>query len=79
MGCFSADVKKVFKDWKQDKLLEELEIDHAQLVERRVAQVEYGDPDTLSPKRRTVLNSAVLRQALLHRADCLIIGTGAML
>jgi len=79
MGCFSDDVKKVFKDWKQDKLLEDLEADYAQLVERRVAEVEYGDPDTLSPKKRAILNSTVLRQALLHRADCLIVGTGAML
>jgi hypothetical protein len=79
MGCFSDDVKKVFKDWKQDKLLEELEVDHAQLVTRRVTEVEYGDPSGLSPKKRTILNSKVLRQALLHRADCLIVGTGAML
>jgi hypothetical protein len=79
MGCYSDDVKEVFRFWKQDKLLEELEADHAQLVERRVAEIEYGDPDTLSPKKRALLNSKVLCQALLHRADCLIVGTGAML
>jgi hypothetical protein len=79
MGCFSDDVKKVFTDWKHENLLAELEAHHAQLVERRVAEIEYGDPDALSPKKRILLNSKVLRQSLLHRAGCLIIGTGAML
>jgi hypothetical protein len=79
MGCFSDDVKKIFTDWNQRELLDELEADHAQLVERRVAEIEYGDPTTLVAKKRTLLNSKVLRQALLHRADCLIVGAGAML
>jgi len=79
MGCFSTDVKKVFTDWKQDKLLEDLEADHQQLVDRRLPEVEYGDPAALSPKKRALLNSKVLGQALLHRADCLILGAGAML
>jgi hypothetical protein len=79
MGCFSDDTTKLFKDWKQDKLLADLEADHAQLIERRVAAIQYGDPDKLSPKKRAVLNSQVLRQTLLHRADCLMVGSGAML
>jgi hypothetical protein len=39
MACFSEPAQKLFKDWKQDKLFAELERDHAQLVERRVASV----------------------------------------
>lgn len=79
MGFFSEQAQKIFKDWKQDKLLADLELDHDQLVERRVASIHYGDPDALTPKKRAFLNSQVLRQALLHRAHCLMIGSGHML
>jgi hypothetical protein len=79
MGCFSDEIKQVFKDWKHDKLLQDLEADHAQLLERRVDTIEYGDPNLLSPKKRAILNSQVLRQALLHRAERLLVGSGTML
>jgi len=78
-ACFSDDIRKLFKAWKQDKLLEELETHHAELLKRRVDVIQYGDPDKLSAKKRTILNSQVLRQALLHRAECLLIGSGTML
>ena len=79
MGCFSDEIKQVFKDWKQDKLLQDLEADHAQLLARRVDTIAYGDPNLLSPKKRAILNSQVLRQALLHRAEHLLVGSGTML
>jgi hypothetical protein len=79
MGCFSDEIKQVFKDWKQDKLLQVLEADHAQLLARRVDTIAYGDPNLLSPKKRAILNSQVLRQALLHRAEHLLVGSGTLL
>jgi hypothetical protein len=79
MGCFSEQAQQLFKDWKQDKLLADLERDHAQLIERRVASIHYGAPGALTSKKRAILNSQVLRQALLHRADCLMVGSGQML
>jgi hypothetical protein len=78
MSCFSDDVRKLFKDWKQEKLCEELENFHKQLLERRVDAVEYSDPEKLSAKLRTRLNCQVLRQALLHRAERLIVSSGTM-
>jgi hypothetical protein len=77
--CFSDNIRKLFKDWKQDKLLEEFEGHRAELLERRVDVIQYGDPDKLSAKKRTILNSQVLRQALLHRAECLLVGSGQMM
>jgi hypothetical protein len=77
--CFSDDIRKLFNEWKQDKLLEELETDYDEIRKRRVITIQYGDPDKLSSKQRTILNGQVLRQALLHRAECLLVGSGTML
>jgi len=55
MACFSEQAQTLFKDWKQDQLLANLERDHAELVERRVASIHYGDPNALTPKKRTML------------------------
>jgi hypothetical protein len=79
MTCFTDDVQKVFKDWKQETLREQLEAHHAELLARRVDTIKYGNPDLLSRKKRTIINSQVLRQALLHRAECLLVGSGTML
>src|SRR5438105_4465149 len=79
MSCFSDEVKKVFRDRKKDDLCTKLEQHHQQLVDRRVGEIQYGDPDKLTPKRRAILNSQALRQMLLHRADCLLVGAGPML
>jgi len=72
-------VQKLFQDWKQDDLRKELESFRAELLQRRVDATEYGDPDKLSPKQRTRLNCQVLRQALLHRAECLLGSSGTIL
>jgi len=51
----------------------------AELGKRRVEYIEYGDPDKLTPKKRAALNAELLRQALLHRAECLLQASGRML
>jgi hypothetical protein len=79
MAGYPDDVKKVFVDWKQDKLLADLESAVDELQKRRVEYVEYGDPEKLTPKKRAALNSKLLQQALLHRADCLLQAAGIML
>jgi hypothetical protein len=73
---FSDDVRLIFKNWKQNSLLSELEECHDQLLSRRIGKIIYGDPDKLSAMKRANLNSQALRQALLHRAECLIVGVG---
>jgi hypothetical protein len=78
MAKFPDDVRRTFKAWMQDEMLEELEECHEQLFKRRADKIQYGDPDKLSEKKRANLNSQVLRQALLHRAECLVIGAGTM-
>ena len=57
MACFSEQAQTLFKDWKQDQLLADLERDHTELVERQVASIHYGGPNALTPKKRTMLNS----------------------
>jgi hypothetical protein len=79
MGGFPDDVKQVFIDWKQDKLLKDLEDSISELQKRRIEYVEYGDPEKLTPKKWAALNAELLRQALLHRAECLLQAAGKML
>jgi hypothetical protein len=77
--CFSDEVQKLFQDWKQDDLRKELESFHAELSQRRIGAIEYGNPVKLSPKQRARLNCQVLRQALLHRAESLLVSSGTIL
>jgi hypothetical protein len=79
MAGFPDDVKQVFVDWKQDKLLKDLEDSISELQKRRIEYVEYGDPEILTSKKRAALNAELLRQALLHRAECLLQAAGKML
>jgi len=79
MAGYPDEVKQVFVDWKQEKLLKDLENAVDELQKRRVEYVEYGDPETLTPKKRAALNAKLLRQALLHRAECLLQAAGKML
>ncbi len=79
MTCFSEEVRRAFKDAKHDKLCENLEGVHAELLKRRVDFVEYGDPDKLTRKARCKLNCQMMALALLHRAESLMLATGAML
>jgi hypothetical protein len=78
-SCFSDEAIKLFKDWKRDELRERLEGHHKQLIELRVDSIQYGDPTKLTPKKHAILNSQVLRQALLHRAERLLVASGPML
>jgi hypothetical protein len=79
MSCFSEDVQKVFEQWKHDDYRNELDDFHSELVKRRIAYVEYGDLATLTEKNRCKLNCQVIRQALLHRAESLLLTSGTML
>jgi len=79
MAGYPDEVKKVFTDWKQEKLLTDLVTCVDELQKRRVDYIEYGDPEKLTPKKRAALNSKLLAQALLHRADCLFQAAGKML
>jgi hypothetical protein len=79
MAKYSDDVKKIFASFKQEKLCADLEANHEEIVKRRIEFVEYGNPDTLESKTRCKLNCELLSQALLHRADCLLVAVGAML
>ena len=79
MSCFSGEVQKLFKDWKHEKLCSDLESAHAEMLKRRVDFVEYGDTNKLTNKDRVKLNSQLLSQSLLHRAESLLSATGAML
>lgn len=79
MAGYPDEVKKVFTDWKQDKLLKYLEACLYELQKRRLEYIEYGNPEKLTPKKRACLNSKLLAQALLHRSDCLLQAGGKML
>jgi hypothetical protein len=79
MVCFSDEAQKLFETWNKVELCNELEGYHAQLLERRVDAIAYGDPEKLSAKIRARLNCQVLRQALLHRAERLMASSGTML
>lgn len=79
MSCFSEDASNLFKEWNHEDIRAQLELCHSGLLTRRVYAVEYGEPDKLSPQKRTSLNCQVLRQALLHRAERLIVSSGVML
>jgi hypothetical protein len=79
VACFSDEVKGIFKTWKREKLCDELEGHYQQLLDRRVDFVEYGDPDKLAPKERNRLNCGLLAQALLHRAEHLLVSSGTAL
>jgi hypothetical protein len=79
MAGYPDEVRKVFNDWKQETLLADLDRAIDELQKRRVEYVEYGDPEKLSPKKRAALNAKLLRQAILHRADCLLQAAGKML
>ncbi|MGA8613114.1 MAG: hypothetical protein WB760_15730 [Xanthobacteraceae bacterium] len=78
MARYSDDVRNIFAKFRQDELCANLEAHHDELVTRRIDFIEYGDPEKLQSKERCKLNCQLLAQALLHRADCLVIAAGAM-
>lgn len=76
---YSPEIRKLFEGWKQAELLQHLESSHQQLMDRRKADIEYGEPDALTPKKRALLNCQLLQQVLLHRAECLLSSSGTLL
>src|SRR5262249_35539765 len=62
----------------EEDILESLETAHADLVNQRVDYIEYGDPDRLTTKQQAKLNCQLLKQALVHRAERLMIAAGQM-
>ena len=79
MACFSEDAKKILTDGDKAELHEGLEKNYTDLLKERADFVEYGKPEDLSDRRRAKLNCDLLKQVLVHRAEQLMTGTGAML
>jgi hypothetical protein len=79
MACLSEEATKILTDSGKQELQQKLEEYHAAVLNERVEFIEYGNPETLSNKRRAKLNCDLLMQVLIHRADKLIVATGQML
>ena len=79
MDCFSTEARQVFRQWNKSDLCKDLEDVHEKLRGRRIAAIKYGDPAKLSANERTRLNCELMRQALLHRAERLLVSSGTML
>jgi hypothetical protein len=77
-GCLSDQATQTLKQAGKDDVSKSLERAHANLVNQRVNYIEYGDPDSLTAKQRAKLNCRLLKLALVHRAECLMIATGQM-
>ena len=78
MACLSDQATQTLKEAGEEDILESLKKTHADLVNQRVDYIEYGDPDSLTAKQRAKLNCRLLKLALMHRAECLMIATGQM-
>ena len=74
---FSPVIRELFNRWEQGDLLDRLEASHQQFLGRRKAAVEIAPQH--QPRKHTASNCQVLQQALLHRAERLLAGAGAML
>jgi hypothetical protein len=78
IACLSDEATQTLKQAGKEDISESLKKTHADLVNQRVDYVEYGDPDSLTAKQRAKLNCQLLKLALVHRAECLMIATGQM-
>jgi hypothetical protein len=78
MACLSDKATQTLKQAGKEDISKSLETSYASLVNQRVDYIEYGDPDSLTAKQRAKLNCRLLEQALVHRADYLMIATGQM-
>jgi len=78
MACLSDQATQTLKQAGKEDMSKSLEKAHADLVNQRVDYIEYGDPDRLTAKQRAKLNCQLLQQALVHRAERLMIATGQM-
>jgi hypothetical protein len=78
MACLSEQAARTLKQAGKEDISETLKKTHADLVNQRVDYIEYGDPDSLTAKQRAKLNCRLLKLALVHRAECLMIAAGQM-
>jgi hypothetical protein len=76
--CLSDHATQTLKEAGKDEILRSLKNNHADLANHREDYVEYGDPESLTPEQRAKSNCRLLRLALVHRADCLMVATGQM-
>jgi hypothetical protein len=77
--CFSLTVRRLFRLWEKLDLLESLEGLHQELLDRRTEAIEFGEPNRLTPQKRTASNCRLLQQTLLHRSERLLVSSGTML
>ena len=78
MACLSDQATQTLKQAGKEDMSKSLEEAHANLISQRVDYIEYGDPDRLTAKQRAKLNCQLLKQALLHSAERLMVATGQM-
>jgi hypothetical protein len=65
MPCFKSDEQAIFDRFNEGDLRKDLEGFYAALVERRVEEVEYGDPNQITSRKRAFSNCQLLQQSLL--------------
>jgi len=56
-----------------------LEAAYKELIKRRRDWVDYGDLSVITEQQRSGVNCQVLQQALLHRAEKMIVSSGTMI
>jgi hypothetical protein len=78
MSCLSDQAIKVLKLVGKEDISESLKKAYADLINQRVDFIQYGDPESLTARQRAKLNCQLLKQALLHRAERLMVATGQM-
>lgn len=79
MTSYSETVCKAFDQWDERELRQSLENLLGELHARRINTVEYRPRQDITPERQTKANCALLQQALLHRAERLLVSSGTML
>jgi hypothetical protein len=76
--CLSEEATRTLKEAGKEDVSKSLKVAYADLATHREDFVEYGDPDRLTAQQQAKLNCRLLKLALLHRADCLMLATGLM-
>jgi hypothetical protein len=79
VSCFTSSQQALFDRFGQDRLRNDLETAHEDLLKRRLEVIEYGDPGQITPPQRATANCRLLQQAALHRAERIVASVGAML
>jgi len=76
--CLSEAATQTLKDAGKEDISKSLKAAYADLANHREDYVEYGDPDLLTAQQPAKLNCRLLKLALVHRADGLMLATGQM-